>query len=552
MKRSLASNHFQWVLFFLTLGVYLSIAVFGIAADIVYDPPYGYDKDYGTPKYGGTIVGVMGEPRSLDPHMETYGNTNVVCNNTMNSLLRISPDMKSVELDLAESIEQPNDLTYVVKIHKGVKFHNIPPVNGRECTSADVKYSFERISGKYGRASYFKHRYYFENIITSIETPDKYTVVFKTKEPFAPFIRYLASPWCMIVPKEAVDAWGDLKRKSVGTGPFMLKEYVRGSHIIMVKNPNYFKKGKPYVDEVVVKLSSDANANFAAFLAKDYERGGVAYYNRETVAKEASEAVLADRSTTHMLILRTPPWIEGKLPQRPPFNDKRVRQAIAMAIDKEKLIELANGGYGDAGIGPVPTTVVGSLTPADQVEYNPEKSKKLLAEAGYPDGFQTTLMTWNSPTMTRPVQVVQDMLNKVGIKTELQIMEMAQYFNKAYRFQYDMALHVTTAGCDMEEWLVPYFGDVATSTYYKWSNTELWDMIKKQSHIMDPQKRLAYVRDIQRKILDDSPVVFLYTWRTQTARWPWLHYKHYLNEYNTSIHEETYIDQDLRKKMAGR
>ena len=119
------------------------------------------------------------------------------------------------------------------------------------------------------------------------------------------------------------------------------------------------------------------------------------------------------------------------------------------------------------------------------------------------------------------------MLEEVGITIKLNLMEMAQYFNKAYRFEYDMALHIMTAGVDPEEWLVPYFGKLDKSTFYKWSNPDIWDMIEKQSYIMDPKKRGPYVKKIQRTIIEESPNVFLYTQYRYTVRRPYMHVKYY-------------------------
>ena len=107
--------------------------------------------------------------------METYAQTSAVTNNTYNRLIRWNKDMSGVELDLAESFRQIDPLTFEFKLHKGVKFQSLPPVNGRELTSADVKYSIERVSGLYGQKGNFKHKYYFEGKLAAIQTPDKYT-----------------------------------------------------------------------------------------------------------------------------------------------------------------------------------------------------------------------------------------------------------------------------------------------------------------------------------------------------------------------------------------
>jgi peptide/nickel transport system substrate-binding protein len=493
--------------------------------------------------YGGTYRTHIAPPRSLDPHQETAVFCTAITLAVYNTLLRLSPDMQSVELDLAKSWRQIDDRTYEFKIHEGVRFQDVPPVNGRECTSADVKYSIERVAGMHGRKVKFRHRYYFENKLEAIETPDKYTIIFKTKEPYAPFIKYIASPWTEIVPKELVDQERDLRRKAIGTGPFILKEYVKGSHVTLVKNPNYFKKGSPYLDKVHFKLMRDPNAALSGFLANRFDAMSPQFFQVPTIKKEDPDARIRIREGMNTFVLRCPPWIEGKKPLQPPFDKKKVRQAIGLAIDKERLLKLAWGGQGTPAVGPIPAGgVPWALGKEEQIEYNPEKARKYLADAGYPNGFKSSMITFNLPFMTKPAQVVQEMLAQVGIDVDLQILEFAQYFNRAYRFQYEMAFHVMGAFVDPEEYLVPYFGPVEGSSMYKWSNPEVWDMISKQTHIMDPVKRTAYVQDIQRKLIEDSPNIFLYSQLRFSVNKPYVHSRLFMNNQQSYV-EYTWMEK---------
>jgi len=543
MRRFLRLKRFfkpQLTAFFLILIFGLSITAAGFAGEMI----TGKDVFKYTNKgavYGSTYRSSSNAPRSLDPHQETYGLTTQVTNNTNNTLLRLTQDMTGVEPDLAKSWRQLDPLTYEFKLHKGVRFHDIPPMNGRELTSTDIKYSIQRVAGKYGKRANFKHRYYFEGKLASIETPDRYTVVFKTKEPYAPFIRYIAAPWSVIVPREAVEKFGNLKRKAMGTGPFILKEFVRGSHITMVKNPNYFKKGLPYLDKIHFKIMRDPQAVLSAFLAGKFDAVGVYFFQLPTVKKEAPDARIYRARGTHMWVIRTPPWIEGKKPLQPPFDKVEVRRAIAHAIDKERLLKLAWGGFGTVQIGCVPNFPPYSLPKEDQVEYNPELSKKLLAQAGYPNGFTTEFITWNLPYVTKPAQVIKEMLAQVGINVNLKTMEMAQYFNRTYRFDYLMSLHIMTAAVDPEEMFLPYYGPVDKSTFYKWSNPEIHKMIMAQSRELDREKRIAMIHKIQRMINEDAPNVFCYTQYRFWAQRPYVNYKFYFNEYQVRTMEECWF-----------
>ncbi|MBI4766694.1 MAG: ABC transporter substrate-binding protein [Deltaproteobacteria bacterium] len=497
------------------------------------------------PQYGGIFRSALSaDPRSLDPHMEVSVGTTLVTTNTYNNLLRFNPEMTGWELDLAKSMKQIDDTTYEFKIHQGVFFQNIPPVNGRELTSEDVKYSIERMAGVHGRKNDFKHNWYFAGKIKSIETPDKYTIIFKTIEPYASFLRHLSSPWCAIVPKEVVDKFGDLKTRAIGTGPFILKEWVKGSHFTLVKNPGYWKKGLPFVDGIHFKVMPDPSSVLSAFIAGRLDGTSTYHQNIETIKKAAPDTVIETFPSVHMFVLRIQPWIEGEKPLKPPFDNKKVRQALAMSIDKKKLLKLAMGGHGRLGIGPIPPVLEYSLKESDQVKFNPQMAKKLLAEAGYPNGFSVELLTWNLPYMTAPVQVIQKMLKDVGIEAKLTLLELAQYLNRAYRFDYDLSFHVTTAGVDPEDWLTPYFGQVNESTVYKWSNPEIWKMIKKQSNILDVKKRKALIRNIQLKLLEDSPFVCLYTPIRFSVRKPYVHaLKRYKLDYQPLYGEYLWMEK---------
>lgn len=527
----------KWIVSLLSVLLCLGLAATGQAG---VEPWNSYTSEGAV--YGGTYRTYSNPPRSLDPHQETAFYTTGITLMVYNTLLRLAPDGQGVELDLAKSWRQIDERTYEFKIHEGVRFQDIPPVNGRECTSADVKYSIERMSGMYGKKANFKHRYYFEDKLESIETPDKYTIIFKTKEPYAPFINYIASPWSEIVPKELVDQEGDLKRKAIGTGPFILKEYVKGSHVTMVKNPNYFKKGLPYLDKVHFKLMRDPNAALSAFLAGKFDSMGALFFQIPTIKKNAPDARIRIRPGMNTFVLRCPPWIKGKKPLKPPFDNKKVRQAMGLAIDKKRLLKLAWGGQGATSVGCVPPGTPWALGQDEQIEYNPEKAKKYLADAGYPNGFKSSMITWNLPYMAKPAQVVKEMLAQVGIDVELQLLEFAQYFNRVYRFQYEIAFHAMGAWVDPEELLMPYFGPLASSTYYKWSNPELWDMISKQTHIMDPAKRMAYIKEIQRKIVEDAPNIFLYTQRRFDVNKPYVHSRLFMNNQQLYI-EYTWMEK---------
>jgi peptide/nickel transport system substrate-binding protein len=193
------------------------------------------------PKTGGTLrVHMGGSPRSLDPHFDTFPFNTAITDNTNERLLKWATDFSAIETELADAMpEQADPLTFTFKIKSGINFHDVAPVNGRAFTAEDVKYSIERQSTD--EAGKFQHAYFFLNKLESIETPDESTVVFKTKAPYAPFLSYMASPWTLMIAREAVEEFGDLTEHAVGTGPFMFKEWQKDVKIDIVKNPNYWQ-----------------------------------------------------------------------------------------------------------------------------------------------------------------------------------------------------------------------------------------------------------------------------------------------------------------------
>ena len=543
--------------FLLVIGLYLSLTTVVFAVKFI--DRFWYKTD--NIQKGGHLDFVTNTtPNNLDPHLGTT--SGVGHNNTMNSLVRVQPKLDGIDLDLAESWEQPDALTYIFKLRKGVKFQDLPPVNGRELTSEDVKYSLRRMAGweippapktraerkKKGRRlgfGDFKHNYYMAHV-ESIETPDKYTVVIKTKIPFAPMLNYLGSAWAKIVPKEVVDEHGHFKLVSIGSGPFIVKEFRRDSHWLLERNPNYFKKGMPYIDSMRVNIVADESARLAAFIAHKIDGYVVTAHQRQAILEKVPDAWFVEGVSQWQAILRMPPWISTKGPLKAPWNDIRVRKAVVHAIDKDKMIELTQQGFGDKNVGPIPGTPGFTLPQSDNPKYDPELSKKLLAEAGYPKGFKTEIICWSAADQQRQAQVAQSMLKEVGIDAKLNVLEFGQYFRKAYTYNYDMAIHVMTAAIDPDELLTPYYGHLKGSTYYKWSDPVLWDMIEKQRSIMNPRKRGKYVQDIQRRVLDQAMNVFLFSWRFLGARGPYWHQRDYYNNFQ-GYAEYTRIELDKQK-----
>jgi peptide/nickel transport system substrate-binding protein len=512
-----------------------ALAVTGLAA---VEPRVAWAQGKGEAKRGGTLVVRSGPIRGIDPHLETWATTLQVVHQTYNALLKFNHDGTKILPDLAESWEQKDDLTYVFRLRQGVKFHNVPPVNGRELTSEDVKYSIERqMTNQPGK---FQHAYFFLDKLASIQTPDKYSIVFKTKESYAPFLNYIASPWTVVVAREVVEKHGDLQRHAIGTGPFIMQEYRRDQEAVFVKNPNYFRKGLPYLDEVRLQYVIDPVAATAAFRGQQTDISYVEFADVASIKATNPRVHVAEITTMFPIVLRTRPYDEQR-PLKPPFTEKKVRQAIQAAIKPEEFIEIVRSGWGITMTGPVPTYRKPWALPASaRPEFDLKKAKRLLAEAGYANGFETELIVGSPGDNVKSAQVVKDQLAKVGIQVNLKPMEMAQYYNKSYSYDYSMSVHTALTGEEPEEAFRPYYG--ANATYYRWGNKEIHRLIDEQAKILDQKRRVEMVHLIQRMLLDDAPNVFLYTPIAHYGVQPWVkNYTVPINAYDQR-YEEIWLD----------
>ncbi|MCS0504812.1 ABC transporter substrate-binding protein [Ancylobacter mangrovi] len=308
-----------------------------------------------------------------------------------------------VKPDLAESWSKSDDQkTWTFKLRPGVKFHD-----GRELEAADVKASIERIKDK---ATGSPARVNFD-IVDSIETPDKETVVFKLKIPYSGFAELFGDRQVRILPRDKFDT---IATHPIGTGPFMFKSFTPGDRVELVKNPDYYVKGEPKLDAVTFRIMPESAAEIAAL-----ETGDV-----DLVWSLPLESIDQMKDNPDIVVDSTPTstW-DGLIMNsaKKPFDDARVRKAVLMALDKKALVEVALYGQG---------TPTHTMIPPSHPYYNSdipigapdvEGAKKLLAEAGYPDGFEATLyVPVGRPTRERLGIAAKEMLAPVGIKVDIQ------------------------------------------------------------------------------------------------------------------------------------
>src|SRR3989454_9002653 len=336
---------------------------------------------------------------------------------------------------LATSWEMVNPSTWIFKLRQGVKFHNRPPVNGREMTAEDVKYSYELLKDK---AQYSTRA----ALVKTITVVDRYTVKFELSMADPKFyLNVVDSLSPVIVPREAVEAPGGLAENPVGTGAFMLKEFSPGDGALLVKNPDYYLKDKegrplPYVDAVRLYFTKDAATETALFRSKQLDMMRVSTLD---------QLYALMRTVPDLMLYRVPSFGWGDYGMsmaidKAPFKDLRVRQALSMAINRDIVSEVINKG--DAALyGPFPWALAGFTKRADysyanlgpNYQYNPKEAKQLLAAAGYPNGFEMELewaefQGWDFNAF---VQLIARFYGDIGVRVKLRQLETSTWLSKA-------------------------------------------------------------------------------------------------------------------------
>ncbi|HEY8446324.1 MAG TPA: ABC transporter substrate-binding protein [Thermomicrobiales bacterium] len=480
----------------------------------------------GTPKPGGVLkVGMQADPTALDPHKQSLTAIWHVVEHIYSRLTKILPDL-SVGPELAESWEISEDgLVYTFKLRQGVTFHN-----GRPLVAEDVKYSFERYGSE-------------ESVVRSdlasvesVEAPDDSTVVIRLKNRDASILSILASQSAIIIPKEVVEENGDLSQVAVGSGPFIFREYVPNTHVILEKNPNYFEEGLPYLDGLELIIAADDTARTTALVTGTVDMIEYAPLRDIELLQSDPSIVLAGNSNTNIRMV-------SFNMKREPFNDVRVRQAIAKVIDREAVLGPTVFGHGTTTVVPFPPDYWAAL-PAEVPAPDIEGARALLAEAGFPDGFKTTITSWAQYSfLSNAAVVIQEQLKQIGIEAELNLVENATMIADVHtNFNYDIAVTGTSAYVDPHEIMIN-FKTGESGNFVGYSNPQVDELIDQGQAETDQEKRAEIYRQIQQILLDEVPWVCLFVANQYEAMKSYVKgYTHIATGSNYTL-RETWLDQ---------
>ena len=462
-----------------------------------------------TPKRGGVLTIRGWDPPHFDPHLTVSYKTHIAYSFTHSRLVKhkagpgLQPGVFSIEGDLAESWTQPNENTYVFKLRRGVRWHNKPPVNGRELDAEDVVYTLDRFRTVKGNANA-----YMLAALDKVEALDKYTVKFTLKEPYAWFLDIMANPMAVcIVAKECVEKMGDLKKQeaTVGTGPWMLDSYRPNVGMTLVRNPAYFVPGLPNIDRIEILVDEDKASRIAAFLTGKYDLGtefpGTIDWTDWDIVKKGRrdlKTMMYPSNVMSHIYVRN---------DKPPFNDVRVRRAMSLAINRQAIIDATYEGNG-AFNPPVPAALKEWSVPIDQIGegaryYKPDlaAARKLMAEAGHPNGFQTTMdfTTYGSPVLVDQMQLVLKDLKSIGIEVKLNTKEYGAYIATTFYGKYDaMAFGPQTPFLEPDNFLYGQYYPGEIKNHGHINDPVVADMLIRQRRTPDPAKRREQIFEIQR------------------------------------------------------
>lgn len=453
------------------------------------------------PKRGGTLTRASAwDPPVLDPRLTNSVGLFQIATLVYNRLIRypFSDEAKgnadlTLKGDLAESWEGSADLkTWTFKLRQGVKWHNVPPLNGRELVAADVKYCYEAYAKEGVQSFTFQE-------IDGIETPDKYTVRIQLKTPNTMFPQNVAEAVTVIFPREVMEEDGDLKKRMIGTGPFIMKEHERKVKVILAKNPDYFEKGFPYINEYHILSTPDAATRLAAFRSGQSDILGLqSLSDVDNVRKTTPNSVVQEVTT-----VLAPFGLTLRM-DKPPFDDVRVRRAMSMAIDRQKQVDTVYEGHGILGWGVPYFYWQDELPSAKDLgpywQYRPEEAKKLLAAAGHPNGFETTLFYYEYfPQMTSQIQLVQQDLKKnLNIDMKLSKNDYTTYFGRyaegkwegtAWGFQTGYAI-------SLDERTYQYVHSKSPKNYFRVNDSMIDELATKLRQTSDKAEQRSLTRKI--------------------------------------------------------
>jgi peptide/nickel transport system substrate-binding protein len=471
-----------------------------------------------SPRRGGVFRFAMQlDPQGFDPHQTVSFVTMIPLSLSHSRLVRVKagpsvkPGTYPLEPDVAESWTQSSDTTWIFKLRKDVRWHNKPPVNGRELTAEDVKFTYERFlaTPNNGNRPVL-------HMLERVEVVDRHTVRFVLKEPSAWFLDALAATSTWLVPRECVEKFGDLRKveTAIGTGPWMLERWEPNVRLVYVRNPHYFVPGLPYADGVEILLDRDPSSRLASWLA-----GKIDFGPEFQMVVRRLDLDVARRQKPGVQIVEYPWPVMGvnafKINQEP-FKNVRVRHALSRAVSLADIFDsnaFSVGHYVAQGV--VPASMGEWSIPIDQLgpegrknyQHDTAEAKRLLAAAGHPNGLKTTIdaTAGFGPDFMDYVQVLLRNWKDAGIDAHLNLKEYGAYVSTTIFGKFDkMMAGLRAIYTEADSYIAHLFLPESPLNVFGINDPKLTDMIRLQRRTFDVAKRREIVWDVQRYVAEQG------------------------------------------------
>lgn len=476
---------------------------------------------------GGKVyhISLSADPTTLDPALSNDAGSGEVCALIYDGLVRFGVGTEILP-DVAEAWEiSPDGRTYTFSLRRGVRF-----TNGRDVTARDFKYSFERVldprtkssrgwvfQGIVGAADFVEGR---AEEVSGIEVVDEVTLRITLKEPFAPFLGFLAMPAALVVPREEVERWGeDFSEHPTGCGPWILESWLHDDHLQLRANQDYFGP-RPKLSRVIYRIIPETMTVTAEFEAGNLDLMSIPSAEFDRWADDP----------------RWQPYIHSQLKlqdtyiginnQKPPFDDPRVRQALNYAVDVETIMETIRPGRGIRANGAIPPGLLGYDPQRKPYPYDPARARELLAQAGYPHGLRMEIWKTQSPAVARILEAVQAYLAQVGIEARIVTRDwgmLKQAINRGEPDAYYMDWYADYP--DGENFLFPLFhssnwGGGGNRARYKNEQVDL--LIQRARGTLDEAERGRLYRQIDEMVFREAAWIYLWHPKAFVVHQPWL------------------------------
>ncbi len=455
--------------------------------------------------YGGTYkYAVSNEPAGLDPQLDTTLAVYSRSRDIFSTLIRYKGNTLELEPELLAAMPEatPDGKTYKFKLREGVTFHN-----GAKLTANDVKFTFERMLLP---ATQAKNSWVFEEIqgakemldgkateLAGFKVTGDLTFEITLKAPYGPFLANLATPPASIFSAEYTKQAGkDFQRKPIGTGPFKLTEWKANELLVFEKNPNYFEKGYPFLDKIEVRVIKDEATRWLEFQNGTFQDGTPPSAEMGAAIKATDKWTVVPYTTLNTY------YISLNLDM---FKDKRVREAVSLAIDRQKLLQVHNEGKGAAAKQFVTPGIPGALPNPAGFKYDPARAKQLIQEAGA-NGLKIEAWQRGGDKPTDVNLAIQQMLKDVGLNWEVKVADTASFRDARGKGSIPANFGNWVADfADPDNYLYTYFHSKSSKGYSVNYNSPDVDKILDEARTMaDQNKRQKMYQDLEQKLLYDE------------------------------------------------